>query len=144
MGIDTHYLALSSEETWGFYKWDYNVEYEARKKADAADKGEEDLEFNPQIQRDEQGRQSARKFVRNKARERNKKVSEDAAVQYELDYLKDREDRLQEDFKHKEKVASSDINSLFLAFLNRSRFIYSIYDIVNYGLRCLCLRELSS
>ena len=64
--------------------------------------------------------------------------------QDELDSVKDKEDQFSEQFKVKEKVGTSDTNSLFFAFLNRSRFIYSLCDILTYVLRCLCFRDLSS
>ena len=37
----------------------------------------------------------------------------------------------------------SDIYSLFFAFLNRSRFKYSILEILVYMIRCLCIRDIS-
>ena len=51
------------------------------------------------------------------------------------------EDRLQNDFKKKVKIESVDIQSLFFAFLNRSRFSYGLCDIFEYIFRCLMLRN---
>jgi len=36
----------------------------------------------------------------------------------------------------------SDIYSLFFAFLNRSRFKYTLWDIFEYMVRCFCIRDL--
>ena len=35
----------------------------------------------------------------------------------------------------------ADIYSLFFAFLNRARFAYTFWDIIEYMLRCLCIRD---
>ena len=40
-------------------------------------------------------------------------------------------------------MTSRDISNLFFAFLNRSRFNYSLKDIVSYIVSFLCLRRLS-
>ena len=45
------------------------------------------------------------------------------------------------DFKGKSKILSVDIQSLFFAFVNRSRFSYSLYDMFEYLLLCLCIRS---
>ena len=36
----------------------------------------------------------------------------------------------------------SDIYSLFFAFLNRSRFKFTIFDILEYAIRCVCIRDI--
>jgi len=48
---------------------------------------------------------------------------------------------LQGEFKTKKSMVGSDIHSLFFAFLNRSRFLYSPRDIFVYAIKCLCLRD---
>lgn len=39
-------------------------------------------------------------------------------------------------------MKNSDIYSLFFAFLNRARFNYTLTDIIEYFLRCMCIRRL--
>ena len=51
---------------------------------------------------------------------------------------------MSDDFKHKERITGADIYSLFFAFVNRSRFCYSFTNIVEYILRCLCIRNTSN
>ncbi len=62
--------------------------------------------------------------------------------QAELDDVKGKESLLQNDFKGKLKMQRSDIHGLFFAFLNRSRFRYSIWDILEYAIRCICIRDI--
>ena len=49
---------------------------------------------------------------------------------------------MSKDFKTKNKIEASDIYSLFFAFLNRSRFNYSFMNILEYMIRCFCIRDL--
>jgi len=35
-----------------------------------------------------------------------------------------------------------DILSLFFAFLNRARFRYTIFDILEYAIKCICIRDI--
>ena len=49
---------------------------------------------------------------------------------------------LQQDFKNKKQINNDDIQSLFFAFLNRARFKYTIKNIIDYIMRCLCTRNL--
>jgi hypothetical protein len=59
----------------------------------------------------------------------------------ELERLKVKEAALQNEFKAKTRMEGSDIHSLFFAFLNRQRFAYSLKDIFEYMLKCLCVRD---
>jgi hypothetical protein len=68
-------------------------------------------------------------------------VSKEERLNAELEKLKVKEAVLQEDFKTKTRIEGSDIHSLFFAFLNRQRFVYSLRDIFEYVLRCLCMRD---
>jgi len=72
----------------------------------------------------------------------NGPVNTEEREQAELDEVKDKEAVLQSDFKDKLKMQRSDIHGLFYAFLNRSRFRYSIWNILEYAIRCLCIRDI--
>ena len=39
-----------------------------------------------------------------------------------------------------DRVQESELNSLFIAFLNRKRFVYRVKNILRYFMRCLCIR----
>jgi len=56
--------------------------------------------------------------------------------------VKSREQVLSREFKEKNEIRNDDIQSLFFAFLNRSRFKYTIGNIVEYITSCLCIRDL--
>jgi hypothetical protein len=75
------------------------------------------------------------------ARSNETLVSKEERLNAELEKLKVKEAVLQEDFKTKTRIEGSDIHSLFFAFLNRQRFVYSLRDIFEYVLRCLCMRD---
>jgi hypothetical protein len=45
------------------------------------------------------------------------------------------------DFKEKTTMEPADIYSLFFAFLNRSRFEYTVRDTFVYLFKCLCIRD---
>ena len=62
-------------------------------------------------------------------------------INSELNKVKSLEEALQLEFKDKAKMESVDIQSLFFAFLNRSRFTYTSRDIFDYILKCLCIRS---
>ena len=62
-------------------------------------------------------------------------------IEAKLTEVKLAEEALQKDFKVKDSILSIDIQSLFFAFLNRSRFAYTLRDMVEYLLRCLCIRS---
>ena len=62
-------------------------------------------------------------------------------VEAKLTEVKLAEEGLQIDFKRKSRILSVDIQSLFFAFLNRSRFSYKLYDMFEYLLLCLCIRS---
>jgi hypothetical protein len=64
------------------------------------------------------------------------------AEQNELDAVKEREQILSKDFKKKQEIKKVDILSLFFAFLNRARFRYTILDILEYMVKCLCIRDI--
>ena len=57
--------------------------------------------------------------------------------------MKDKESTLSKDFKNKQDIQDGDLDSLFFAFLNRSRFNYTLSDILEYIFRCVCLRGVS-
>lgn len=59
-----------------------------------------------------------------------------------LSLVKEEEDKLQEKFKSKTVIKKDDLSGLFFAFLNRARFNYTLWDIIEFFLRCLCLRKL--
>ena len=63
--------------------------------------------------------------------------------QVELDEVKGKETFLQYDFRDKARIQRSDIHGLFFAFLNRSRFRFSIWDILEYAIRCMCIRHIA-
>lgn len=67
--------------------------------------------------------------------------NDEASFQKELDSLKINENFLQTDFKSKKQIKGADIYSLFFAFLNRARFSYTGWDILEYCLKCLCFRD---
>ena len=62
--------------------------------------------------------------------------------QQELDLVKSKEQVLSYDFKDKKQIKNDDIQSIFFAFLNRARFKYTINNIIEYIMRCLCIRDL--
>ena len=66
----------------------------------------------------------------------------DSIHQDELDRVKQREHAYSRDFKDKAEIGNPDIRRLFFAFLNRARFKYTLGDIFEYLLRCLCLRDI--
>jgi len=61
-----------------------------------------------------------------------------------LGQVKDTEALLQRDFRSKEKIDSVDIQGLFFAFLNRSRFKYGVWDVFHYIAKCLCITGTSA
>lgn len=73
------------------------------------------------------------------ARSGNDAVQQDN--QDQLDIVKTKEYLLSKEFKEKKEIKDGDIQSLFFAFLNRARFKYTINDIIENGLRCLCVRD---
>ena len=48
---------------------------------------------------------------------------------------------MQKDFKFKEEIYINDIGSLLFAFLNRTRFKYHLTNIMDYVVKCLCIRN---
>ena len=66
----------------------------------------------------------------------------DSIHQDELDRVKQREHSYSRDFKDKADIRNPDIRRLFFAFLNRARFKYTLGDIFEYLLWCLCLRDI--
>ena len=46
------------------------------------------------------------------------------------------------EFKEKAEIRNQDIRSLFFAFLNRARFKYTLGNIFEYMIRCLCFRDI--
>ena len=61
-----------------------------------------------------------------------------------LEEVKQTESALQKDFKDKKKIDSVDIQSLFFAFVNRSRFKYTLSDVFRSLMLCLCLKNLGA
>jgi stalled ribosome alternative rescue factor ArfA len=59
-----------------------------------------------------------------------------------LDEVKAREHHLSKTFNDKRDIQDNDIKALFFAFLNRARFKYSLEDIMESVMRCVCLRDL--
>jgi hypothetical protein len=57
--------------------------------------------------------------------------------------VKATESAIQKDFKEKQKINQVDIQSLFFAFVNRSRFKYTLGDVFHYLLKCLCIRSVA-
>ena len=58
-------------------------------------------------------------------------------------YFKFKEYIFSKRFKTVKSIKDDDISHMFFAFLNRSRFKYQALDIVEYFLRCFCLKNLS-
>ncbi|CDW91220.1 UNKNOWN [Stylonychia lemnae] len=56
--------------------------------------------------------------------------------------IKEQEQSLQKEFKFKDKIEQKDIGNVLFAFLNRSRFSYTIQDIIHYIMKCMCLRNI--
>jgi hypothetical protein len=46
-------------------------------------------------------------------------------------------------FKDKTNIGKADVFSLFFAFFNRSRFSFSVRDVFEYALRCICWRDIN-
>lgn len=55
--------------------------------------------------------------------------------------MKEKENALQREFKHKDHVDDEDISKITWAFVNRKRFKYTISNILLYVLTCVCLRN---
>jgi hypothetical protein len=61
-----------------------------------------------------------------------------------LEQIKDKEHYLSHEFKKKSKVKETDVNNLYDSILTRERIIYSIWNIFDYMLNCLCCRRVAS
>lgn len=67
----------------------------------------------------------------------------EAKMNEELSIMKEKEGILQDHFKKVTRIEGADLHSMFFAFLNRQRLVYSLSDIFEYVLRCFCLRDSS-
>ena len=55
---------------------------------------------------------------------------------------KEEEERLDMSLRKKEKINKNDVNMILMNLINRKRFIYSARDILNFLMKCICLRKL--
>jgi hypothetical protein len=69
-------------------------------------------------------------------------ISLGEALELEMDKVHDHEKENAVEFKSLTTIGEKGMASLFFALVNRSRFRYSTKHIIEYVLRCLCLRDL--